>query len=328
MKEGIRCLTYNVGMPQVSLLGKAVEPVPCVEVRFAGLADLLFSTRADVIFLQELFHAKHRHALVHHLASVYPYTYAHDDAGLMRMSNGLLCLSRFPIVRKTFVSYDECALEERMFVSKGFQSMDIQAPGVMISVVHTHLTAGGFFRHPEERRYDCIRAKQILQFQSHMNRFGCGLAIGDFNAGPQASPDNYDSLTGVLADAYVHADMRVGPEVTWDPCNPLNIGGPHKTSPPQRIDHILYNMAFGNLLKPRAVYTIGQTPFVQTDRGLVPISDHWGVLVEFIPVLFFLYPFGCIPFWILLDGFYFFVEDCTKEINWFRFDVSFTKGKS
>jgi endonuclease/exonuclease/phosphatase family metal-dependent hydrolase len=278
MQKAIRVCTLNVGMPQVSVFGRRLEPVPCVNERLALLPDFIRSLRADVVFLQELFHARHRQVLMDRLGEVYPHATFHDDAGALSLSNGLLCLSRFPLVDARFTPFADRCWEERLFVSKGFQDFGIQVGCDVIKVAHTHLTAGGFFSHPEQKKYDAIRTNQIRQMLQQFSLSELGLVVGDFNTGPEVSVLNYQQLTAGLHDVFHGALEREGSAVTWDPQNRLNVDGPHKMCPPQRIDLMLCTDSFRKKYSVSAYRTHGH-------ESPMPVSDHWAVAVDFVPCL-------------------------------------------
>lgn len=274
MQKAIRVCTLNVGMPQVCVFGRRLEPVPSVNERLALLPDFIRSLRADVVFLQELFHARHRQTLMDRLGEVYPHAAFHDDAGALSLSNGLLCLSRFPLVDARFTPFADRCWEERLFVSKGFQDFGIQVGRDVIKVAHTHLTAGGFFSHPEQKKYDAIRANQIRQMLQQFSLSELGLVVGDFNTGPEVSVTNYRQLTTDLRDVFQCTAQRSGSSITWDPENRLNVDGPHKMCPPQRIDLLLCTDAFQKKYTVSSYRTHGQ-------ELPIPVSDHWAVATDF-----------------------------------------------
>jgi endonuclease/exonuclease/phosphatase family metal-dependent hydrolase len=93
---------------------------------------------------------------------------------------------------------------------------------------------------------------------------------GDLNAGPGVSDANYRLFAARgYDDAYVCHNEEAP---TWDPANPLNQGGPHQKSPPQRCDHI-----FVRELKVVESAIVFGRPLVSTPRGMITLSDHYGV---------------------------------------------------
>lgn len=113
---------------------------------------------------------------------------------------------------------------------------------------------------------------------------GCAITIvlGDINAGPEASPDNYRYLLERgFDDAIVASDDVAASKayVTWDNQNALNKRGPHAHCPPQRCDHIFLNR--GSQLVVQERHRVLTEPVVPISKGeQVTISDHYGLLVK------------------------------------------------
>jgi endonuclease/exonuclease/phosphatase family metal-dependent hydrolase len=148
-----------------------------------------------------------------------------------------------------------------------------------VTLFNVHATAGGLFRHPESARMERIREQQLVQLSDRaLDAPGIAMIVGDLNAGPEASPANFRRL---LAEGWHDCATELdGP--TWDPTNNLNIEGPHRTSPPQRIDHVLVrasDVTSGRLL-PGAARRVLREADVLTRGGRVTPSDHCGLLVE------------------------------------------------
>jgi endonuclease/exonuclease/phosphatase family metal-dependent hydrolase len=106
--------------------------------------------------------------------------------------------------------------------------------------------------------------------------------LGDINAGPEASPDNYKYLLERGFDDTIVApdDMAASKTyVTWDNQNALNKRGPHANCPPQRCDHIFLNRGSQLVVQERRrVLTEPVVPISESE--MVTISDHYGLLVK------------------------------------------------
>jgi endonuclease/exonuclease/phosphatase family metal-dependent hydrolase len=150
-----------------------------------------------------------------------------------------------------------------------------------------HLTAGGT-SDPDHPSANKVRESQVAEcVAEHPD-----LVIGDLNAGPEASPDNYEyALSHGFACGYREAggcDFHEDGH-TWDPKNPLNIDGVHGHMPPERIDHVLRRSTCGPMVSSRARRTqiMFREPVVPLFKGehagkSVTISDHYGLLVDYV----------------------------------------------
>jgi endonuclease/exonuclease/phosphatase family metal-dependent hydrolase len=72
-------------------------------------------------------------------------------------------------------------------------------------------------------------------------------------------------------------------EPTWSPLNSLNIGGPHKHCPPQRIDHVFLRAKDIECARitPISSEVCLTAPVVPIDhRQKVSVSDHYGLFTE------------------------------------------------
>jgi len=265
------------------LLGKRVAPAPHVDERLAALAPALLDSGADVIALQEIYDERHRRLLVEALAAVYPHVCALRRTRSFGLGSGLMTLSKQPH-EATLLVYQHASLDERLFGEKAAQLLRMTFGKKRVTLANTHLTAGGVFWHPERSSMDRIRDLQIDQLVTALRSADTDimLILGDFNTGPGVSQSNYARLLE-LGFIDLHAWMKPkSNEVTWEPWNPLNRNGPHRTSPPQRIDHVLVRAADlrSGLVKPLGVDIVYREALVQTRSGEVTLSDHYGVRVH------------------------------------------------
>lgn len=257
----IRLITFNAGLLRAA--GGLLQPAPFVAERLAALPDALVASGADVIFLQELYGERNRAAVVDACRDAFPHAASPHTRARLGIDSGLLVLSRDAIAAE-FHPFHAAVWEEHLVGRKGFQVIQTAA-GLFVNF---HATAGGLFRDPESPVVEKTRARQIEQMLERLPH--ARVIAGDLNAGPGVSDANYRLfLARGLADAYLAHNAEAA---TWDPANPLNEGGPHQKSPPQRCDHI-----FVRGLEVIESAIVFDEPIVQTGRGSVTLSDHYGV---------------------------------------------------
>lgn len=271
-------LTFNVGL--LNLIGKRVAPAPYVDERMAALAPALLDCGADVLALQEIYDERHRRLLLEALAPVYPHICALGRTRNFGLGNGLMTLSKQPHEAALLI-YQHASLDERLFCEKAAHLLRMTLGKTTVTLTNTHLTAGGAFWHPEHASMDRIRDLQIYQLVDALRSADTDvmLILGDLNTGPGVSQSNYARLLE-LGFIDLHAWMKPDSnEVTWEPRNPLNRNGPHRTSPPQRIDHVFVRAVDlrSGLVEPLGAEIVYREPLVQTRSGEVTLSDHYGV---------------------------------------------------
>lgn len=280
-------LSYNAGLMRVRLAGRTVfEFAPFVEERASVLADALHRKSADLILLQEVYETSHVQALVKRLRKTYPFCIYTKSARSFQLSSGLVMISRYPIRRAMFHRFNRSPIDEAIFADKGFQLCYLDfGEGRLLCIANVHTTAGGIFNHPEASKIEKIRAEQIRQLLCTIDSTNADKAIiaGDLNTGPSMSATNFQQLEAAgFVDAVGEAlgDSNIDSLVTWDPKNPLNSNGPHRSSPPQRIDHVLYRCA-SDAVRSLYAEVIFSTPELPTDAGkIVTVSDHYGLFVS------------------------------------------------
>jgi endonuclease/exonuclease/phosphatase family metal-dependent hydrolase len=264
-------LTFNAGMIDIRTLGIPVyRPLPRVSERLRRLPDALAALDADIVCLQELYQRRQQNWLRAELANRYPYA-AGMPVGGVRLGSDLMVLSKYPITATRSLRFEVAMTEESLFTDRGFQLVDLELPGAgPIRLINLHASAGGLFRHPEGVAAAAIRTRQIDQVLQSVGE-GPVILAGDFNAGSEASPVHYRTvLDAGYRDAFAAAD---GEGATWDPRNPLVAGGKEHHLQAQRIDHVFLNHAAAAKLRPADARIVLD--------GSPPLSDHFGVLVEF-----------------------------------------------
>jgi endonuclease/exonuclease/phosphatase family metal-dependent hydrolase len=279
---GFSIISFNAAVQDLRLLGRSLyRPVACPGERLARMPRALLDLDADIVCLQEVFHRRWREWLCRSLSRVYPHV-AGTESGWpgLRLGNELLVLSRFPLSGIRLCRFTAAPPEELRFTSRGFQEMVVHVPAIGdITLVNVHASAGGLREHPESPVMEEIRARQIDEMLKSGQPGRPLLLVGDLNAGPHSSVRNYRQVLGRgLADACAAAGIH---GVTWDPANPLVADGREAHLPPQRIDHVFQNDRLVARARCTSAEIVLTGRMVDSDRGKVPLSDHYGIRAEF-----------------------------------------------
>jgi endonuclease/exonuclease/phosphatase family metal-dependent hydrolase len=261
--------------------------VPYRDERLPHIIDALEGIGADVVCLQEVFSIQHCERLTSTLRKVYPHFVRHDNGNRLRLSHGLLTLSKFPVRRSAFVPFATAPRFERFWIRRGAlaATMDLGADESPINIVNVHTTSGGR-GGSETSAADRVRDMQIRELHAVASALpGRTLICGDFNAGPEASPKNYKTILSkgyIDAFALLHPEAAgVTPAVTWDPTNELNDQtGRFADSPPQRVDHIFLNGSAMATLEAAETRIEFEAPRVPVAGKTVTLSDHFGLFVR------------------------------------------------
>jgi len=295
-------VTYNVGLLRYRMCFGMVTVFanpPHVEERLAMQPQALRQFPADVLALQECYEEAHAQFLCTQLADLYPYHARFESGGCIKFHNGLLVLSKHPIVHSELQSLDRVASLERHMATKSNLIVDLDVGNNVIwRIVNTHTTAGGTV-DPENPDTDQDREDELKQAadsaaainnkSNSNNPNNVGIIIGDLNCGPEASPDNFNYILQKrhFRDTYQEAAdggtlLTTSPQYTWDPKNYLNQLGPHKDCPGQRCDHVLLPMEGMKDWQVKQVQLILEEPVVDIgkDKAKCTLSDHYGLLVS------------------------------------------------
>ena len=274
-------LTYNTALLDVRIFNRSVYcPLDSVYQRAPMIARALLSLRPDIICLQEIFHHQLQTLIATQLGHEFPHLTGFTRPGLKaRLGNELLTLSRFPISGVRLVRFTHAPMEEKVFTSKGFYHCVVEIPVLgNIDLINFHTTAGGANTHPEHDRMEAIRENQINQILAYCSQLPGVILAGDLNAGPHTSIRNYEQ---VLQSGFIDAFATVKAEgFSWDPANPLVANGRESHLPAQRIDHIFISNSLSGSLRPVAAHIV-LTGEDDITSGTSPLSDHYGVRVEF-----------------------------------------------
>ena len=283
----LRIVSFNAGLLAPRYLGvQFFESPPFVARRIQALAAYLPTLGADIVCLQEVYAPEHV-ALLRRVLESSGHTILENPRGrFWQLSAGLLMATRLPVQSHVWHDFDAETWDETWFARRGMQEMRIAPPqSGTIALWNVHFTAGGLFQHPESPRVEAIRGRQVAQLLSIVRACDARhcLVVGDINAGPEASPANYAALLSAgFRDAALCAEHRPDPPVhTWSPQNRLARGGPHASSPAQRIDHILVRPSVSDAVRMTSFEIHFAAPVVDVPAGgRVTLSDHLAVLAE------------------------------------------------
>jgi len=280
-------LTLNAGLMRLGLFGAPLfEPAPFIPERYAGLADALQRVDADIVALQEIYRRQHKDGLAEDLAGLYPHVAQPHRPPWPLIDSGLMVLSKFPLHDFRLEQFRAGTPEERWLTYRGWMNGCIDTPDIgRVRLLNYHTTAGGLHRDPESALQDSRRRDQIdevLQDAEGSTAADVQVLVGDLNAGPPASLDNYRQLAKAgFVDTYAPTGDRSAPGyVTWDSQQPLNIKGPHSFQKAQRIDQIFVRRSDLAQVSVTESVCVLDNPVVETRRGLTPVSDHYGVLAR------------------------------------------------
>jgi len=276
-------LTFNAAIKDVRILGKSMYcPTAYIDKRLEALAEYLKNLNADIVCLQEVFHANFQHRLYSKLNATYPFAAGFARKGIkFRLGNELIIFSKYPLRNEVLIRFNHAALEERIFTSKGIYRVEIILPEIgKLHLYNFHMSAGGLLKHPESRHMESIRSAQIKQLLDDIPVDVPAILAGDLNAGPEASQKNYREI---LDEGYIDVfTLSDGRGISWDPENPLVKISNEGHLPPQRIDHVFANPITLKYLTPTNSRFVLDELLVKLDDGnTIPVSDHYGLQVNF-----------------------------------------------
>lgn len=283
----LKILTLNTGLTEFRALGLPLyTDVPHVKERRICLATALRSIEADIVALQELPSPGAKRRLAAALADIYPFS-----AGITEDSRlygaGLLVLARHPVKSAACTAFESQTVEERLFGPRGILACAIRIPGFgRCHLANLHATAGGARWRERSGAHGQKLSSQVTQAVSHTAAGSDGLFIlaGDFNCGPTMHSHIYRRViqTGFV-DAVRAASGRglTNGLCTWDSKNALNRRRSNGRA--HRVDHVFLRPPERLGVQVTRAQVVLDAPMVPLPGGaLVPVSDHYGLLVEIV----------------------------------------------
>lgn len=275
-QHSLTILSLNAGLLIYDLIRiPFFTPVPYLKERLLCLPSEILKEDADIIFLQEVYHIKHKKFLERSLKKTYPYFFYIHKGHKISMENGLVIFSKYLLNETSFVPFQQMRFEEKLFSKMGYLRTSISFSQLPLVFYNVHFTAGGLLG-PEHKQAEALRAKQINQLMQDLKKYSDERSViaGDFNCGPDVSSANYEAL---IKEGFINLNTKL---LTWDPLNPLNRNGIHKDCPPQSIDHVFLNKKDFFGLKSYEAWRVFDKPVVKTKQELLTLSDHYGLKVR------------------------------------------------
>ncbi|EEA06268.1 endonuclease/exonuclease/phosphatase family protein [Cryptosporidium muris RN66] len=219
LPESLSFLTFNAGLLEYRLCGiKLYQNPPYTAHRLLQIPSAIRNINADIVALQEVFDSKHSDYLIESLLPMYPF-YAREtkhnrnkSRGILRwrplsiiqnklaLHNGLLVLSKYPILHAKFTCFNDVTLIEKWLVNKGMLEVSIDLPGMKnspLTLFNIHMASGAV--NPESEIIEHLRNKEIEQLldacDRAIRRGEIPMIIGDLNAAPTCCGSNYQCFT-------------------------------------------------------------------------------------------------------------------------------------
>ncbi|PHJ17726.1 endonuclease exonuclease phosphatase family protein [Cystoisospora suis] len=196
--DTLNIVSFNAGLLEYRLCGLQIyQNPPFTRRRLSHIPVSLLDTKSDIICLQEVYDDVHADFLVDSMRHVFPYVGRRTSGGRFALHNGLMVLSRFPILHTRFHPFHDVTYIERLFGSKGMLECSIDIPGVGVAAVfNIHLASGAV--DPESPYVEALRSAEILQVLSACEDAGqrgeVPIVVGDLNAAPDLCASNYKSF--------------------------------------------------------------------------------------------------------------------------------------
>lgn len=193
--DELSVLSFNAGLLEYKLCGLRVyQNPPFTQRRLHHIPAALLATEADIICLQEIYGEAHADFIIESTRHKLPFVGRRTSGGRFSLHNGLMVLSKFPIVHTHFHKFEDVTYIERCFASKGMLEVAIDVPSIgVIAVFNIHLASGAV--DPESRYVEDVRAAEIRQLlkacDAAADRGLVPLVIGDLNAAPHLCASNY-----------------------------------------------------------------------------------------------------------------------------------------
>ncbi|CDI84241.1 endonuclease/exonuclease/phosphatase domain-containing protein, putative [Eimeria praecox] len=188
-------LSFNAGLLEYKLCGLRVyQNPPFTQRRLHHIPAALLSTGADIICLQEVYGDNHADFIIESTRHKLPFVGRRTSGGRFSLHNGLMVLSKYPILHTQFHKFEDVTYIERCFASKGMLEVAVDVPSIgVIAIFNIHLASGAV--DPESRYVEDVRAAEIRQLlkacDAAADRGHVPLVIGDLNAAPHLCASNY-----------------------------------------------------------------------------------------------------------------------------------------
>lgn len=279
--QSLKILSYNVYLkPEIPFLSKSTYG----SKRIIALCSELKKTNYDVIFLQELWQAKHRKMIKH---CGYPFTLdiSKSTLGTTKwkskpegsLSSGLMILSKHPFTQWKRMNYNQRGDWFRIFndgeflVRKAAYIAQIRhSSGEKFWLANTHLVANycDHFPYRKCNSYEKVRRAQIKQLSGAIIPLTSPTIFGgDLNMGPQliARDSIWDHLETYYFPGFKQANYDPSTTSTYSLKNLFN---KHEVG---KIDHLFGSQ---NLIASDGKIAFDKTYPIAGKK--MNLSDHFG----------------------------------------------------
>ena len=160
----IRLLTLNLGLLGFGLHGRWRVPLDSeLRQRLAAAPYLLSTVDADIIALQEVYTPADRAFLTDAMAARYPFHAGSPNSGSF-VGNGLMLLSRFPILHSEFMPCDGAPRWTRLFWKQGLLSVVLDLPVIgRTRLINVHLATTVPFGDAGSSSSAANRNREVVQ---------------------------------------------------------------------------------------------------------------------------------------------------------------------
>lgn len=260
---------------------------PWIDERAEATAEHLLALDADILCLQEVFESHHREAIVDGVKGTFPYHAENPHPPKFGVGDGLLVLSKYPLLEARFHRYRKGPWEEQLLMDRGILVAIADIPGWgPTAISNCHPTTSAAFTDPYGEEAEAHRIRQIdetMAFAMQVGRNGHRILAGDLNCSPTLTAQAFDRLLqNGWRDTVAEAPGITDPEtlITFDSANnALNRACDPAKDPSGRIDHVLIRQDSG-LRTTRARIVLTEEVVTVPTAERVPLSDHYGLLVD------------------------------------------------
>jgi phospholipase C len=172
-KDTIAIVTWNIYMrPRMVMHDDQIE-------RAKEIVNAVLNDTMDIIVFEEIFDRKARNIIAKGLHSVYPYSVGPGKGGFLKLSSGVMILSKYPIEGSSIVYFNTCkkadCLARKAVVCTSIRLNDQKK----INLLGTHLQAieGEDYRKIRSRQIDIMRKTAEANQQKQIPI----IYAGDFN---------------------------------------------------------------------------------------------------------------------------------------------------
>ena len=268
--KNVKVLTWNVQMlpSKWSFLSKDLQKKQ--QLRTQWILSYLKNSDFDIIFFQEAFDAHFLKVIADSLQTAYPYQIAPHSAGGIKLSNGLLTLSKLPVKDLAHITYKAKSYPD-LFAAKGAQLISAEVQTQKIFFINTHLQADD-----AKAMHANIRKEQLLQIKKQLiapfiKASDALICTGDYNIG--AASEEHHQLKDILGLHDIIADFKLQLP-TFCTKNYWN----KREAVSQRLDYFLSNLV---TLWPLRESIQMHTPSVLYKGQEIDMADHYGLGMTF-----------------------------------------------